>query len=130
MPKFNSEAEEADWYHTPAGRRYTSERMAAGVKKGVVETESRDFAEVRKLHKGNPGKVIRVKNGLNIQRTDRVVLDALVERAKAKQGPQTTAVSLRLDNSDLAKARAVAERAGIGYQALLKEIIHAGLAAR
>ena len=36
-------------------------------------------------------------------------------------------ISLRLPAPDLAKARAIAERKGIGYQTLLKTILHEGL---
>ena len=36
-------------------------------------------------------------------------------------------ISLRLPSPDLAKARKLAERKGIGYQTLLKMIVHEGL---
>ena len=36
-------------------------------------------------------------------------------------------VALRLPSPDLAKAREIAERKGIGYQTLLKMIVHEGL---
>lgn len=36
-------------------------------------------------------------------------------------------IALRLPLSDLAKAREIAERKGIGYQTLLKMIVHEGL---
>jgi predicted DNA binding CopG/RHH family protein len=36
-------------------------------------------------------------------------------------------IALRLPSPDLAKARAIAERKGIGYQTLLKMIVHEGL---
>jgi hypothetical protein len=36
-------------------------------------------------------------------------------------------IALRLPSPDLAKARKIAERKGIGYQTLLKMIVHEGL---
>lgn len=36
-------------------------------------------------------------------------------------------IALRLPSPDLAKAREIAERKGIGYQTLLKMIVHEGL---
>ena len=36
-------------------------------------------------------------------------------------------IALRLPSPDLAKARAIAERKGIGYQTLLKMLVHEGL---
>lgn len=36
-------------------------------------------------------------------------------------------IALRLPSPDLAKAREIAERKGIGYQTLLKRIVHEGL---
>ena len=36
-------------------------------------------------------------------------------------------IALRLPSPDLAKARQIAERKGIGYQTLLKMIVHEGL---
>lgn len=39
----------------------------------------------------------------------------------------TVQIALRLSSPDLAKARQIAERKGIGYQTLLKMIVHEGL---
>ena len=36
-------------------------------------------------------------------------------------------IALRLPSPDLARARAIAERKGIGYQTLLKMLVHEGL---
>ena len=36
-------------------------------------------------------------------------------------------IALRLPSPDLAKARAIAERKGIGYQTLMKMLVHEGL---
>ena len=40
---------------------------------------------------------------------------------------QSVQITLRLLSLDIAKAREVAERKGIGYQTLLKMIVHEGL---
>ena len=48
-------------------------------------------------------------------------LVATLARAKSVQ------IALRLPSPDLAKARAIAERKGIGYQTLLKMLVHEGL---
>ncbi len=48
----------------------------------------------------------------------------LVERLVRAKSVQ---IALRLPSPDLAKARAIAERKGIGYQTLLKMLVHEGL---
>lgn len=48
-------------------------------------------------------------------------LVAKLSKAKSVQ------IALRLPSPDLAKARELAERKGIGYQTLLKMIVHEGL---
>jgi len=40
---------------------------------------------------------------------------------------KTTQIALRLAQADLAQARELAERKGIGYQTLLKILVHEGL---
>jgi hypothetical protein len=41
---------------------------------------------------------------------------------------RSTQIAIRLPGSDLAQARQIAERKGIGYQTLLKMLVHEGLA--
>ena len=41
--------------------------------------------------------------------------------------PASVQIALRLPESDVAKARELATRKGIGYQALLKMLVHEGL---
>jgi len=48
----------------------------------------------------------------------------LVEKLADSQSVQ---IALRLPSIDIAKAREIAERKGIGYQTLLKMIVHEGL---
>ena len=49
-------------------------------------------------------------------------------RLVAELGKQASVqIALRLPAPDIAKARAIAERKGIGYQTLLKMLVHEGL---
>lgn len=41
---------------------------------------------------------------------------------------KSTQIAIRLPGTDLAQARKIAERKGIGYQTLLKMLVHEGLA--
>lgn len=49
----------------------------------------------------------------------------LVAELNAKKSVQ---IAIRLPGPDLARARQIAERKGIGYQTLLKMLVHEGLA--
>jgi hypothetical protein len=125
-PEFKSELEEADWYHSPAGKRYTSQKLADAMRKGIMISEART-PEERKAAMNqarSEGRAVRFKYGLEVKRTDPAVLENLMKRVKAKQ---TQSVSLRIPLADLEKAKKLAEKTGIGYQTLLKEIIHEGL---
>ena len=50
---------------------------------------------------------------------------SLVEKLGNKR---TTQIAIRLPGTDLAEARKIAHRKGIGYQTLLKMLVHEGLA--
>ena len=63
MPNFKSEAEEAEWYATPAGRRQTRREYQRAVQAGTLIVNSK---------------------GLEIPRTDPKVLADLLRRAKEK----------------------------------------------
>jgi L-rhamnose isomerase len=97
---FKSEAEEAEWFRSAAGRRY-SERQ--------FERAARE------------GKVMR---GLRVKATDAAVLQELVDRVAAKR---TQSVSLRIPVRDIEAAKKVATETGLGYQTVLKEIISKAL---
>ncbi|MGA2143597.1 MAG: CopG family antitoxin [Bryobacteraceae bacterium] len=88
LPKFASEAEEADWWAGREGRTFVKQKSATA-------------------QKGNVPKGSRLVGQLN--RT------------------ATTQIALRLPGPDLAKAREIATRKGIGYQTLLKMLVHEGL---
>jgi predicted DNA binding CopG/RHH family protein len=45
----------------------------------------------------------------------------------AKLNKPSTQIALRLSDADLQQARKIAERKGIGYQTLLKMLVHEGL---
>lgn len=86
LPKFSSEAEEATWWASPAGREFLKRRSA----------------EPKKTTKGSP-------------------LVGQLNRTASVQ------IALRLPGPDVEKARELATRKGIGYQTLLKMLVHEGL---
>ena len=88
MPKFASEAEEADWWASQQGREFVKQNVA---------TRSREAAP-----KGS--RLVRKLN-----------------RTPSVQ------IALRLPETDLTKARELATRKGVGYQTLLKMLVHEGL---
>ena len=89
MPKFKSEAEEADWWASPAGRAYVKQKSAAATRKGTVAAGS-----------------------------------SLVSKLNRKASVQ---IAIRLPEADIKRAREIAGRKGIGYQTLLKMVVHEGL---
>ena len=104
MPNFKSEAEEADWYATPAGRRQGRREFERAMKNGTL--------------------VVNPRKGLNITPTDPKLLAVLFARAKENV---TQAISLRVPLSDIEAAKRIAARRGIGYQTVLKQAIRNGL---
>jgi len=102
VSKFKSEAEEADWYTTPKGRAQTQREFARALRAGTLERSPR----------------------LNLARTDPKLLERLMEQAKQNA---TRAISLRIPIADLERAKQIAEKSGVGYQAVLKRAIRDGL---
>jgi hypothetical protein len=104
MTKAEIEAEKkaADWYASPAGRKHIERVMDEGMRKGTA---------------------VVVKNG-KVKFTDPAILEALMQKARDKM---TQAVSLRIPQSDLDAAKRIAVERGIGYQTVLKELIHQGV---
>jgi hypothetical protein len=102
MPNFKSEAEEADWYATPAGRRQGIREFERAIKNGTLV----------------------VSGPSNIPRTDPKLLAELLARAKENS---TQAISLRVSIADIEAAKRIARRQGIGYQTVLKQAIRNGL---
>jgi hypothetical protein len=89
IPKFASEAEEADWWASRKGREFVKQNASGAVKERVALKGSR--------------------------------LVGKLNRTASVQ------IALRLPGPDVAKARELATRRGIGYQTLLKMLVHEGL---
>jgi hypothetical protein len=102
VSKFKSEAEEADWYATPKGREQTQREFARALRAGTLVRSP----------------------GLKVARTDPKLLERLMEQAKENA---TRAISLRIPIADLERAKRIAEKNGVGYQAVLKRAIRDGL---
>jgi len=100
--KFKSEADEADWYATPEGRRQTQREFVRALRE-------------RKLNRSA---------GLKTAKTDAKVLERLIEQAKENT---MRAISIRVPIADLERAKRIAEKTGEGYQTVLKRAIRAGL---
>jgi hypothetical protein len=102
VSKFKSEADEADWYTTPEGRRQTQREFARALRAGTLSRSA----------------------GLRVARTNPALLRQLMERAKESA---TRAISIRVPIADLERAKQIAEKTGVGYQTVLKQAIRAGL---
>jgi hypothetical protein len=101
-PKFKSEADEANWYATPQGRRQTQREFARALRTGTL---------IR-----SPGS--------KIAKTGPKRLQEIMEQAKQNA---TRSISIRIPIADLEEAQRIAEKTGIGYQSVLKQAIRKGL---
>ena len=102
VSKLKSDAEEADWYATAQGRRQTQREFARALRAGTLSRS----------------------DGLKVSKTDPKVLRQLMEQA---QENATRPISIRIPIADLERAKQIAEKAGVGYQAVLKKAIRDGL---
>jgi hypothetical protein len=102
VPTFKSDAEEADWYATPEGRRQTQREFVRALRAGTLSRSS----------------------GLKVAKTDPQALAQLMEQAKERA---TRAISIRLPIADLERAKRIAGETGVGYQTVLKRAIREGL---
>jgi len=102
VPRFKSDAEEADWYATAEGRRLTQREFARALRAGTLSRSA----------------------GLKVTKTDPTILKNLMEQAKESA---TRAISIRVPIADLERAKRIAEETGAGYQTVLKQAIHEGL---
>jgi predicted DNA binding CopG/RHH family protein len=100
--KFKSEAQEADWYASPEGRRQTQREFSRALRDGTL----------------------RPSAGRKITKTDAKVLRQLVEQAKESA---SRAISIRIPVADLERAKRIAQETGVGYQTVLKQAIREGL---
>lgn len=89
IPKFVSEAQEADWWASREGREFVKQKAAGAGKKGSAPKGSHLVGQLNKV--------------------------------------ASVQIALRLPEPDVAKARELAARKGIGYQTLLKTLVHEGL---
>ena len=89
MPKFVTEAQEADWWASREGREFVRQKSAGTGKRGAAPRASRLVGQLNKV--------------VSVQ------------------------IALRLPEPDVVKARELAARKGIGYQTLLKMLVHEGL---
>jgi predicted DNA binding CopG/RHH family protein len=126
MPKFKSETEEAEWYHSPEGRRWleTEERKTGGQKVCTVD-KPLTFGEQMQIVRESGGQPVRfTKAATDLQFPDPVELQALIDRVKERSQP-TLSISLRLSASDVGALKAWSKKNGVGYQTLIKEAVHA-----
>jgi predicted DNA binding CopG/RHH family protein len=100
--KSEANAEEANWYATPQGRRQTLREFARALKDGTL---------------------IR-STGSKIAKSDPNVLVQLMEEANRNA---TRSISIRVPIADLEQAQKIAEKTGVGYQTVLKQAIREGL---
>lgn len=98
MPNFASEAEEAEWWNSPAGIRYAEHTGEQARSAGVY---------------------LRPKAPVTT-----ADLERLRENARLME---LRPISIRLPEQDIADAKAIAEAEGIGYQVVLKQAARAGL---
>ncbi len=96
------EGDEADWYTTPEGRRETEREFARALRSGTLVRST----------------------GVKVTKTDPKVLEQLMEQAKENA---TRAISIRIPIADLERAKRIADKTGVGYQAVLKQAIRDGL---
>jgi predicted DNA binding CopG/RHH family protein len=102
IPRFKSDAEEADWYATPEGRRQTQREFVRALRVGSLSRSS----------------------GLKLRKTNPKALEQLMEQAKERA---TRAISIRIPIADLERAEQIADKTGVGYQTVLKRAIREGL---
>jgi hypothetical protein len=99
-PHCTSEAEEAHWYTTVAGRKQAQREFERALKEGTLVRSA----------------------GSNIPRTDANLLTELLARAKQNA---TQAISLRVPIADIEAAKRIAARRKVAT--VLKQAIRAGL---
>jgi hypothetical protein len=100
--ELEAERKAADWYASRAGRKHVERVMDESMRNGTAV----------------------IVDGGKVKLTNPAILEALMQKARDKM---TRAVSLRLPQRDLDAAKRLAAKRGIGYQTVLKEIIHQGL---
>lgn len=115
-PHFKNEAEEAEWLSSGAGQDFLERKARESRKRGTIYAAERT-PEVLALA-AREGKGIKYEK-------DPAKLQRLIAQAQAKS--ETKMIALRLPVADLNAVKSLAAKNGIGYQVLLKEIIHDAL---
>jgi hypothetical protein len=122
-PPFKNESEEVDWLSSPAGRRAARRKFRDALRKGkIIVDEQVSVKEAAKL--ARTGKAVYLRKGIHVMPTDSAKLAEIAAEARASM---TQAVSIRIPTRDLDAAKRLAEKMGVGYQTVLKEIISKGL---
>ena len=123
-PKFKNEAEYVDWLHSPEGRAWNREQNIKAMKKPMLTIETPiTLQESVKIMKAT-GARLHVKKGFKQKPNNPSVIQDILNRAAEKA---TQAISIRIPIADLEAAKRLAEKTGLGYQTILKDIIHEGL---
>ena len=123
-PRFKNEAEYVDWLHSPEGREAEKQSVLKARNKPSLAVEIpikvKESVDIMKAADVN----LLIKKGFRSKPNDSSVIEGLLARAREKA---TQAISLRIPVADLEAAKHLAEKTGLGYQTILKGIIHEGL---
>ena len=113
-----------EWLHSPEGQQAEDEARAKRRGRPVIivdtpltPTEMRDV--MRKT-----GASLRMMKGFTQKPSDPSIIQGILDRAAEKA---TQAISIRIPVADLEAAKRLAEKTGLGYQTILKDLIHEGL---
>ena len=114
----------ADWLHTPEGQEFERKaHLKARERPTLVVDVPITPTEAVQLHKQTGANLV-LKQGSTMTPNEPGVIEGLLARAAAKA---TQAISLRIPVEDLEAAKRLAAETGIGYQVILKDLIHEGL---
>ena len=123
-PRFKNEAEYVDWLHSPEGREVERQAVLKARTKPtlVVDTPitAKESMEIMKATGAN----LVVNKGYTAKPNDPSVIQAIITRAREKA---TQAISIRIPVADLEAAKRLAKKTGLGYQTILKDLVHEGL---
>jgi hypothetical protein len=122
--KFKTEAEYVDWLHSPEGREAERQHILKSRQKPVLEIDApltpTESVQVMKA----TGARLHMRGGFTQRPNDPSVIEGIIARAREKA---TQAISIRIPVADLEAAKRLAEKTGLGYQTILKDLIHEGL---
>ena len=114
----------ADWLQSAEGQKAEAEaRRKRGPRPVLTVDTPLTPNEMVEIAKKTGARVLMTK-GTTERPNERAVIEGILERAAAKA---TQAISLRIPVEDLEAAKRLAAQTGIGYQVILKDLIHEGL---